>query len=68
MYASSFEMHDRFCQQDCMRFRTAVWMRSLIMVPYGSDWLLVSGHVEHQSASWAMHGSGSLRFVVDSIA
>ena len=29
---------------------------------------LVSGRVEHRSASWPMHGSGSVRFVVDSIA
>ena len=29
---------------------------------------LVSGRVEHQSASWAMDRSGSARFVVDSIA
>ena len=50
-----------------MRFGTAVWMRSLPMVPYGNDWLLVSGRVEHRSASWAMHGSGSARFSVDSI-
>ena len=68
MYASSFDVHDRFCQQDCVHFGTAVWMRSLPIVPYGNDWLLVSNRIEYLSASWAMHGCGSAHFAVDSIA
>ena len=61
--ASSFNVHDRFCQQDCVRFGTDVWMRSLPMVPYGNDWLLVSGRVEHRSAepSIATQGCGYAR-------
>ena len=55
MYARSFDVHDRFCQQDFVRFGTAVWMRILAIVrlplkPY--NWLLVSSRVEHWSAKW----------------
>ena len=68
MYASSFDLHDRFVSTIACAVGTAVWMRSLPLVRYGKDRLLVSGRVEHRSASWPMHGSGSVRFVVDSIA
>ena len=38
-------------------------MRSLPMVRYGNDWLLVSGRVEHRSAkSRAMQGCGCARW------
>ena len=61
-------MHACLGQQYLVCLGTAVWMRSLPMVLYGNDWLLVSGRIEHRSASWAMYGSGSMRFVVNSIA
>ena len=68
MYASSFDLHDHFVSMIACAVGTAVWMRSLPLVRYGKDRLLVSGRVEHRSASWPKHGSGSARFVVDSIA
>ena len=68
MYASSFDVHDRFCQQDCVHFGTAVWMRSLPMVRLAAAELkqsppcLLAVALNTGPPSSAMQGCGCARW------
>ena len=57
MYASSFDLHDHFCQQIACALEplfgcaACLWCRT--------EMILVSGCIEHRFARWAMQPYGS---------